>query len=79
MPMTPTGRWLLFNIGCIECGVSSGIVGRYATKEMADADASVLEQHHGWRDGGQNAYEVFDLQAAPPAEYLEVLQKHGEA
>jgi hypothetical protein len=53
--------YLLFNIGCIECGVSSGVVGVFTDKIKADKLASICDEHHHWREGGQNSYEVFEL------------------
>jgi hypothetical protein len=66
-------RWLAFNIGCIECGVSSGVVGTYDTKEEADAVCAKLDNCLDWRKGGQNSYEVFDLSAPQPEEYATAL------
>lgn len=56
-------QWLLINIGCIECGVSSNVVGVFDSKVMADNLAAQLEKTHGWREGGQNVFEVFPLPA----------------
>lgn len=53
--------WLVMNIGCIECGVSSAVVGVFADKEKADAIADECDKKFGWREGGQNAFEVFEL------------------
>ena len=53
--------WLVFNVGCIECGVSSNVVGVFETKEKADEIAAKLDSEHSWREGGQNSYEVFAL------------------
>jgi len=53
--------WLVINIGCIECHVSSNIVGLIADKVEADALAKRLSESHGWREGGQNEFEVFPL------------------
>lgn len=53
--------YLLFNIGCIECGVSSNVVGVYESKEDAERFAETLRDTHGWREGGQNQFEVFEL------------------
>ena len=53
--------WLVMNIGCIECGVSSAIVGVFADKEKADAIAAECGEKFGWREGGQNAFEVFEI------------------
>lgn len=53
--------WLVVNIGCIECGVSSAVVGVFADKTKADAIADACAEKYDWREGGQNAYEVFEL------------------
>ena len=54
-------HFLLFNIGCIECGVGSAIVGVFEHEAEAQAHAERLSETHHWRDGGQNAFEVFPL------------------
>lgn len=67
--------WLVFNIGCIECGVSSNVVAVYPTEQEANAVAEKLNEVHSWREGGQNSYEVFKL-AEPyevDGEYKEIL------
>ena len=56
-------RWLVFNIGCIECGVSSGVVGTYETEQEANAVSGNCRTLFHWREGGQNEFEVFDLLA----------------
>lgn len=56
--------WLLFNIGCLECGVSSKIVGIFKSKKEANNLAETLSESHGWRGGGQNSFEVFELPKA---------------
>lgn len=66
-------EYLVVNIGCIECGVSSNIVGRFDELARAQQLAAKLRDTHGWREGGQNEFEVF---AVPPLnqidpEYLE--------
>lgn len=53
--------YLVMNIGCLECGVSSKIVGLFAEKARADAVATACIAKHSWREDGQNAYEVFAL------------------
>lgn len=67
-------RYLLMNIGCIECGVSSAIVGFYDHESDAEAAAEKCSEHLHWRDGGQNSFEVFDTSALQAAEYAEVLK-----
>lgn len=53
--------WLVINIGCIERGVSSNVVGLFGDKTRADAVAEKLDSEMSWREGGQNSYEVFEL------------------
>lgn len=65
--------WMVFNVGCIECGVSSNVVGLYATEEEAKQIAKTCEDHLHWREGGQNAFEVFDLRAPQAQEYTDVI------
>lgn len=55
--------YMVFNIGCIECGVDSKIVGLFADKRHADVVAQYCNDEHSWRDAGQNIYEVFELPA----------------
>jgi hypothetical protein len=67
------GRYMVFNIGCIECGVSSDVVGVYESEEEADAVARLCESKLHGRQGGLNDFEVFDLSAPQANEYAEVL------
>lgn len=53
--------WIVMNIGCIECGVSSELVGLYDSEQAADIVAIRLNGTHSWRQGGQNSFEVFPL------------------
>ncbi len=52
-------RYIVVNIGCIECGVSSNIVGIFDSKDRADTIAAQLDDTHAWREGGQNSFQVF--------------------
>lgn len=72
-PDREVNRFVVVNIGCIECGVSSDIVGTYATREEADEVAQVCDGGLSWRQGGQNSFEVFDLQARQAEEYATAL------
>ena len=66
--------YIVVNIGCIECGVSSNIVGVYTTEAVADAIAAKLQDSKfSWREGGQNNYEVFRVPAigVTNPEYIE--------
>jgi hypothetical protein len=61
--------YLVVNIGCIECGVSSRLVGVFSTQKRAQDVAAGCAAKYGWREGGQNAFEVFrlgDLDAVDP-------------
>lgn len=69
------GRWMVFNFGCIECGVSSSVVGIYQTKDEADQVVDALDEHRHWRRGGQNSFEIFDLSRPMQAEYIEAIAK----
>ncbi len=66
-------RYLVMNIGCIECGVSSDVVGVYDSEDEANRVSQVCSDKLSWREGGQNAFEVFDLQKRQAEEYSEVL------
>jgi hypothetical protein len=54
-------NFIVVNIGCIECGITSNIVGVFDDKEKADSIAKEFDNKFGWRDGGQNAFEVFEM------------------
>ena len=41
--------WIVVNIGCIECEVSSNIVGVFSDKNYADELARKLEKTHSWK------------------------------
>lgn len=66
---------MVFNIGCIECGVSSNVVGVYQTQEEAARIAEVCDAALNWREGGQNSFEVFDLSAPQADEYRTAIAK----
>lgn len=75
--------WLVMNIGCIECGVSSAVVGVFADKAKADEIAAECDKKYEWREDGQNAFEVFELpeaeQIAPEYEVGSNAELTGEA
>ena len=54
-------RWIVVNVGCIECGVSTNIVGVFTDKEQANNIASEFSDKFNWRQGGQNSFEVFEM------------------
>ena len=53
--------YVVVNIGCIECGVSSNIVGYYDDENKATQIAEICSKLFSWREGGQNSFEVFKL------------------
>ena len=78
VPVEPTARpWMVFNIGCIECSVSSAVVGLYETESEALAVADVCQKELDWREGGQNSFEVFNLLEPQHDDYREVIESAG--
>ena len=67
--------WMVFNVGCIECGVSSNVVGFYTTEDEAKRVAKACEDELHWREGGQNSFEVFNLITPQAQEYKDVIAK----
>ena len=61
-------RWLVFDIGCIECGEESGVIGTFDTEKEADnvADAAEHLQEKNWT--GQHYIKVYDLGEPGPGE-----------
>lgn len=55
--------WIVVNIGCLECGVSSAIVGVFTEEAKAKEVAETCDTLFDWREGGQNLFEVFLLPA----------------
>ena len=51
--------YIVVNIGCIECGVDSNIVGIFEKEEKANEVARICNDKYEWRHGGQNDFEVF--------------------
>lgn len=53
--------WIVVNIGCIECGVSSNVVGVFSDESRATEIADQFQKKYAWREGGQNSFEVFPM------------------
>ena len=57
--------YLVFDVGCIECGEDSSAVGLYHSEQEAqDAIDGYLDPNHSWgRDGwfGQHSVEIFEV------------------
>ena len=58
---TKMKKYIVVNIGCIECGVSSNIVGVFDNEEKANEIAKEFNKKFSWREGGQNSFEVFEM------------------
>lgn len=55
-------RYLALDVGCLECGETTSVVGLYDTKAEADAalHRAAEEQNKNW--SGQHDFVMFDLQ-----------------
>lgn len=54
--------WILVDIGCIECGEQSDIVGTFTSEAAANrVCAQLLSNDEARFHGGQHDYEVFEL------------------
>ena len=56
-------RFLVFDIGCIECGESSAVVGIYATQPEAQAAlvSRAGNEDGGYFSSGQHEVGIFEL------------------
>jgi len=54
-------KFIVVNIGCLECGVSSNIVGVFDSEETANNVAYEASKYYDWREGGQNDFCVFPM------------------
>ena len=53
--------YIVMDIGCLECGVSTEVVGVFDTREAAEAARDArTEETKNWREGGQTSAEVFE-------------------
>jgi len=80
MTATKQEFYALVNIGCIECGVSSNLVGLFTNYDKAAEIRDELNHKADWREGGQNLYEIFivtDLDVVNE-EYLKYLESYAK-
>ena len=56
-----TKKWIVVNIGCIECRISSNVVGVFTDESKAVRVAEFCDGKYAWREDGQNAFEVFPV------------------
>ena len=63
------GRFMVFDIGCLECGEASDIVGFFTTTDEAvlRATDAEKEQKEDWH--GQHAFVIFDLSDGSKVDY----------
>ena len=54
-------KYIVFNIGCLECGVSSNIVGVFKNKDKALKIKKICDEKYSWRKNGDNDFIVFEL------------------
>lgn len=52
-------QYIVVDIGCIECGESSSIIGVFTDRALAEA--AVADWERIGRRGGQHSYEIFDM------------------
>ena len=55
--------YVAVDIGCLECGEDSAVLGIFTTKEMAESilDKASADQQANWI--GQHSFEVFEVVA----------------
>lgn len=54
--------WLAFDIGCIECGEGSSVIGVYKTEEAADAACDKEEERQKANWGGEHRMESYEIE-----------------
>lgn len=57
-------QWIVVNIGCLECGVSSAIVGAFDDELRARGVAAQCDDKYRRRQGGQNVFLVWEIPIA---------------
>ncbi|MDR1662520.1 MAG: hypothetical protein LBR95_08895 [Azoarcus sp.] len=62
--------FIVMDIGCLECGEPSHLVGLYASQDEAKAEASRLQRDFGFTTG-QHSFEVLDLRKPAGTAHLE--------
>ena len=55
-------RFLAFDIGCIECGEPSAVVGVFKTKAGAKNAADRAREQQGEEWSGQHEFVVYEIQ-----------------
>lgn len=61
--------YIVVRIGCIECGVSSDVIGVFETRERADEVAASVPD--SWKmEGGEGFVEVFEKEVGRMYEWV---------
>lgn len=51
--------WVVVDVGCIECGVETQVLGVFDSQESAESVATLRRKEFpGFRDGGQHVVDV---------------------
>lgn len=68
--------FIVIDVGCIECGEGSGIVGIYVDRAEAEGVAEILNKYYDFT-GGQHIYNVYELpeEGGTLPEYQEMINK----
>lgn len=64
--------FMVFDVGCIECGESSGVVGIYATRAEAKAGRAAARERWAAAWHGDHDFLVINLADPKLSEYAEV-------
>jgi len=54
-------RWLAFDIGCIECGEGSSVIGIFTNPEDAEVARKAREDEQARNWHGQHIMQVFEI------------------
>ena len=64
-------QYILVDIGCIECGMETNIVGIFTNKKFAERLAENLDKELDFHGGGQHSFEVFEKPTINKFNYVE--------
>ena len=53
--------YLVMEIGCIECGLGSDVVGLFKDRAKAEREAAVCKKDFHWRFDGENHFDIFEI------------------
>lgn len=48
-------------IGCIECGLGSDVVGLFEDRAAAEREVAVCKRDFYWQFGGENRFSIFEI------------------